>query len=112
LDEFSSRGPERRGTSVVVPVASRRVGCNHPFVAGITLRNLDDDLFDWLRARAASRGTSLNSELLEILAVARGDEVAARARGPAAASARAARVLGVRTARSADHLRRDRDRRR
>ncbi len=79
-------------------------------MAGLTIRNLDDRVLAWLRERAAARGTSLNTELIEILSVARGDELARRTRGPAAASARLARALGVRTRRSAALLRHDRNR--
>ena len=64
---------------------------------GLTIRNLDEDTLSWLRRRAAARGRSLNSELLDLIAVARGDEIAAKKRGPLAASARLARALGVRT---------------
>ena len=78
-------------------------------MAGLTIRDLDEDTLNWLRRRARERGTSLNKELLEILATVRGDEVARRLPGPAAASARLARELGVRTRRSGDLIRRARD---
>jgi len=81
-------------------------------MAGITIRSVDDEILAWLRERATRRGTSMNTELLEILSVAHGDETASGARGPAAASARKARALGVRTRRSANLLRRDRETRR
>lgn len=80
-------------------------------MAGLTIRNIDDEVLAWLRARAASRGRSLNAELLDVLSVARGDDIAARLDHPAARTARLARALGVRTPRSAGVLRRERDRR-
>lgn len=93
-------------------VAAEHAGCNHERMAGITIRDLDEVTFAWLRERARARGASLNAELLEILAAARGDEIARRRVGPAAASARLARKLGVRTSSSSAALRRDRDARR
>jgi plasmid stability protein len=79
-------------------------------MAGLTVRNLGADTLEWLRDRAAEHRRSVNAELLEILSVARGDEIAAAMSGPAAATARKARVMGVRTRRSAELLRRDRER--
>lgn len=46
----------------------------------VEIRNLDDETLGWLRSRAAANGRSLNAELIEVLAVARGDEIAARDR--------------------------------
>jgi plasmid stability protein len=80
-------------------------------MAGLTIRNLDADLLAWLRERASANQRSLNAELLDVLSVARGDEIAATLTHPAAASARKARALGVRTPRSAQLLRAERDRR-
>ena len=78
----------------------------------LTIRNLDETTLRWLRRRADQRGQSLNAELLDLLSVARGDELAATMRGPAAASARRARALGVRTRASGmSILREARDRR-
>ncbi len=81
-------------------------------MAVLTLRNVDDATLDWLRVRAAAHARSLNTELLDILAVARTDELAGNAaRNPFARSFRRARALGVRTpSTSARILREDRDR--
>lgn len=86
-------GPARRRGVVAFGVSE----CNHLLMRGLTIRNIDEPTLRWLRRRAADRGRSLNSELLDLLAVVRGDELAARMRGPLAASARRARALGVRT---------------
>jgi plasmid stability protein len=81
-------------------------------VRSLTIRNLDEATLEWLRRRAKVHGRSLNSEILDLVAVARGDEVAARQGSSAVAgSARRARELGVRTpASSARILRGDRAR--
>jgi plasmid stability protein len=80
-------------------------------VPSLTIRNIPEAQLRWLRARAEERGRSLNAELLDVLAVARADELAARS--PKNAFARSllrARALGVRTKpTSARILRRDRD---
>ena len=89
-------------------VAVGAAECNHPAMAGLTLR-LDEETHEWLRARADANGRSLNAELLDILAVARADELAATLTHPAAQSHRLARSLGVRTPRSARVLRAQRD---
>lgn len=78
-------------------------------MSGLTIRNLDAATRDWLRARADAHGRSLNAELLDILAVARADELAATLDHPAARSLRLARSLGVRTPPSASALRAARD---
>lgn len=75
----------------------------------MTIRNLDEETHEWLRARADAHGRSLNAELLDILAVARADELAATLTHPAAESHRLARSLGVRTPRSGQVLRAQRD---
>jgi len=81
-------------------------------MAVLTLRNVDEVTLDWLRARAAAHARSLNAELLDILAVARTDELAqGSSRNPFARSFQRARALGVRTpSTSARILREDRDR--
>ena len=64
----------------------------------LTLRRLDDDTMRWLRLRAATHGRSVNAEILDLLRVARADEVAeAAGDNPFAASYRKARARGVRT---------------
>jgi plasmid stability protein len=80
-------------------------------MAAVTIRDVDDALLDWLRAQASAHRRSLNAELLEILSVAQGDQVAASRSGPVAASARKARALGVRTRPSGDLLHEARERR-
>lgn len=80
-------------------------------MANLSLRNVDEDLLAWLRSRAATHGRSVNAELLDLIAVARSDEMAAESTSPFAASARRARALGVRTpATSRGVVREDRDR--
>jgi plasmid stability protein len=81
-------------------------------MAVLTVRNVDDETLAWLRARAAAHARSLNAELLDILAVARADELAEGApRNPFARSLRHARSIGVRTpSTSARIVREDRDR--
>ncbi len=64
----------------------------------LTIRNLEDDELRWLRMRAAEHGRSLNAELLDLIAVARGDEIAAKMpSSPFAKTAVRARKGGVRT---------------
>jgi len=81
-------------------------------MAVLTIRNVDDEMLGWLRERAAAHARSVNAELLDILAVARADELAAAApRNPFARSLRRARAIGVRTpSSSAGIVREDRDR--
>jgi len=81
-------------------------------MAVLTLRNVDDETLRWLRARAAAHARSLNSELLDILSVARADELAEAApANPFARTFRRARAIGVRTpSTSARIVREDRDR--
>lgn len=77
---------------------------------GVTIRNLDDELLEWLRERATVHHRSLSAEVIDILSVSRGDEIAAAMAGPLAATVRKAKRLGVRTRCSADLLRADRER--
>lgn len=64
----------------------------------LTIRNLEDDELRWLRLRAAKHGRSLNAELLDLISVARGDEIAAKMpSNPFAKTALRARRGGVRT---------------
>ncbi len=64
----------------------------------LTIRNLDDEELRWLRTRAAEHGRSLNAELLDLIAVARGDETARKmTRNPFARTSLRARERGVRT---------------
>lgn len=81
------------------------------YMATLSLRLVDDDTLRWLRSRAAAHGRSVNAELLDLIAVARCDEMATDSPNPFAASHRRARALGVRTASSARRtVRSDRDR--
>ena len=80
-------------------------------MATLSLRNVDAETLSWLRARAAAHGKSVNAELLDLLAIARTDELAAASTSPFAASLRRARALGVRTPSTSRSLvRADRDR--
>lgn len=77
----------------------------------LTIRNIPEPQLKWLRARADQRGRSLNAEILELLAVARADELAARRPDNAfAQTLLRARSLGARTGSSRRLVRRDRDR--
>jgi plasmid stability protein len=78
----------------------------------LTIRNIPDRQLVWLRTRADQRGRSLNAEVLDLLEVARADEIAARRSGnPFAKTLLRARSLGVRTTASSRRIvRRDRDR--
>ena len=80
-------------------------------MASLTIRGIPTDDLRWLRSRAAEGGRSLNREMLDLLAVARADEEAARSpRNPFARTLRRARALGIRTPASGKHIvRRDRD---
>jgi plasmid stability protein len=77
----------------------------------LPLRRLDDDTLHWLRSRAASHGQSVNAEILDLLRVARADELAEGSEdNPFAASYRKARARGIRTPGTAqDIVRADRD---
>ena len=81
-------------------------------MAGLTVRNLPKETLRWLRARAAERGRSLNSELLDLIAVAQGDDLArSRSKNPFARTWLRARRLGVRTSSTSRRVvRADRDR--
>ena len=80
-------------------------------MATLSLRSLDENTLDWLRSRAAAHGKSVNAELLELIAVARTDELAAESASPFAKSLRRARALGVRSpSTSRGIVRADRDR--
>lgn len=78
----------------------------------LTIRNIPENNLRWLRARAGQRDRSLNTEVLDVLAVARADDLAARRSDSAfGRSLIVARRLGVRTpASSSAIVRRDRAR--
>jgi len=78
----------------------------------LTIRNITEDQLEWLRSKAKERGRSLNAEVLDLLAVARADELAAsHPESPFARSLLRARALGVRTPSSSRRIvRSDRDR--
>ncbi len=78
----------------------------------LTVRAIPEEQLRWLRARALRGARSLNREVLELLAVARADELAAaKPESAFARSLRLARRLGVRTAASSSAIvRRDRAR--
>jgi plasmid stability protein len=101
-----------RGSFPCAIVAFALTRCNHGFMPGLTVRNLSKETLRWLRARAAHRGRSLNSELLDLIAVARVDDLAReRASSPFAHTWLLARKLGVRTvSTSRRSIRADRDR--
>jgi len=77
----------------------------------LTLRRIDDETMHWLRNRSAVHGCSINAELLDILQVARADELAEdQPDSPFAATYRKARAMGVRTPSTAQAIvRADRD---
>lgn len=77
----------------------------------LTLRRIDDETMHWLRSRSALHGRSINAELLDILHVARADELAEeQPDNPFAAAYRKARTMGVRTPSTAQSIvRADRD---
>jgi plasmid stability protein len=80
-------------------------------VATLKLRDLDETTYAWLRSQAAAHGQSVNAELLDLIATARADHLAAESASPFARCMRRARVLGVRTpATSRRIVRADRDR--
>lgn len=81
-------------------------------MAGLTIRGIPGEDLDWLRERAARHGRSLNAEMLELIAVARADDLAAEhAESPFARTWTLARKLGVRTSPEARRIvRADRDR--
>jgi plasmid stability protein len=80
-------------------------------MADLTLRRVEEDTLHWLRSRAASHGQSVNAEILDLLRVARADELAeAAGDNPFARSHRKARSRGIRTSDSAQRIvRADRD---
>jgi plasmid stability protein len=78
----------------------------------LTIRSLTEEDLRWLRVRAATHGRSLNAEVLDLLRVARVDELAdAHPDNAFAHSYRRARRLSVRTpSTSRATIRSDRDR--
>ncbi|MBK7975095.1 MAG: hypothetical protein IPK07_18035 [Deltaproteobacteria bacterium] len=78
----------------------------------LTLRNVSDETLRWLRGRAAAHERSVNAEILDLLSVARADELAEQhATNPFARTFIEARRRGVRTTPSSRKIvRADRDR--
>lgn len=78
----------------------------------LTLRNVSDETLRWLRGRAAAHARSVNAELLDLISVARADELAAQhPESPFARTYARARSRGVRTPSTSGTIARtDRDR--
>lgn len=87
------------------------MGKNSYRLATLTIRDIDREVMRWLRTRAAIHERSMNKELLDILRIARADEMAeAAGENPFAASYRRARSRGIRTPSSLSIVREARDR--